>query len=307
MKNISNVLQMLKSIVLVWLITLLLFVAGDGLSNKLKGNLRKLRNEIRGKNKTKKKSFLTRGISFFMKRVTLTGAALSDFWARGREGAFFNRDDMDKAGFNNLAVVLMAVPTPENAIIGVIGKQPAKGSRGSWMKEYIDACAISTWVIIDPLVIAADRLLLLNFNNAVGAAKEPFWVKLMAALQSLLADFQYIANNDKPNAIVILESGNFKIKGMGGKKPQVFTLTNGAVSGEVNLIGEAGPVKKKHLHDWFISYDLGLTWTRFQPTINSETSFSGLTVGATIWFAHQIIDKDGVILGSYNKKSIVVK
>jgi hypothetical protein len=306
MKNISNVLQMLKSIVLVWLITLLLFVAGDGLSNKLKGNLRKFRNELRGKGKTKKESFLSKAISFFMKRVTLTGAALSDFWARGKEGAFFNREDMGKAGLNNFAFILMAIPTPENRIIGILGKIPALGLRGAWAKEYIDACAVSTLVTVPPATIVDIRLILTNFNAAIDAPKKALWETLLLALQSLLADFQGIANLDRPNSISILESGNFKIKGKGGNKAKTFNLFAGAESGTVRLEGQAGG-KKKTAHDWQMSLDNGVTWIRLLPTLSSETLVSGLEVGKLVWFAHQIIDKNGIVDGSYAKKSVIVQ
>jgi hypothetical protein len=306
MKTFKNLLLMIKCTFLVMLISLFLFVAKNDASNKLINFLQAYRNTLRGKNKTIKKSFFARGIRFFMNRVTLTRAAVSDYWARGKEGAFFNRDEMGSEGFNNFAVIMMATPTPENAIIGILGDIPVMGLRWQWAKDFIDPCAISTWVAIDPLVITADRLLLSAFNTAIGSNKKAKWVPLYAALQSLLADFQGIANTDKPNAIVILESGNFKIKGMGGKKPQVFNLFDGAASGTVRLVGEAGG-KKKTCHDWFISFDKGMTWTRLQPTINSETLATGLPVGETIWFAHQIINKNGVVADSYNKKSIVVK
>jgi hypothetical protein len=307
MKTFKNLLLMIKCTFLVLLITLFLFVAKDDPSSKLINYLRAYRNTLTGKNRTKRKSFLSKGIRFFSSRVKLTRVAVSDYWARGKEGAFFNRDEMGKAGFNNFAVILMATPTPENSIIGILGTPPVMGLRWQWAKDFIDACAVSTWVTIDPIVITADRVLLSAFNTAIGENKKAKWVPLYASLQALLSDFQGIANLDKPNAIVILQSGNFKIKGMGGKKPQTFQLMDGAVSGTVNLIGPAGPRKKKHLHDWFISYDLGNTWERIQPTINAETSFDGLPVGKVIWFAHQIIDANGVIAGSYDKKSIVVK
>src|ERR1035437_7165264 len=111
MKTFKNLLLMIKCTFLVMLISLFLFVAKNDASNKLINFLQAYRNTLRGKNKTIKKSFFARGIRFFMNRVTLTRAAVSDYWARGKEGAFFNRDEMGSEGFNNFAVIMMATPT----------------------------------------------------------------------------------------------------------------------------------------------------------------------------------------------------
>src|ERR1035437_1219807 len=305
MKNLKNVLQMLKSIVLVWLITLLLFVAGDGLSNKLNGYLRKFRNELRGKNKTKRKSFLSKVSNFFTKRVSLTREAVSDYWARGKKGAMFNRDEMGKEGFFNFGFIMMAAPTPENVIIGIIGKI-AVANRAIRAKEIIDACASSTLCTIPPADIVIYRGHYDTFVAAIDAPKKAAWKIVVKDQKILLAAFQLKANSDQPNAISILESGSFKIKNVGGGTKQTFQLFDGAASGTVSLIGQSGG-KKKHLHDWFISLDKGLTWTRLQPTINSETLATGLTVGMDVWFAHQLIDKNGIVPLSYAKKNIIVK
>jgi len=44
-----------------------------------------------------------------------------------------------------------------------------------------------------------------------------------------------------------------------------------------------------------------------ESTINLETLAIGLVVGSTVWFGHQIIDKNGIVALSYAMKSIVVK
>ena len=306
MKTFKNLLLMIKCTFLVYLITLFLFVAKDDASSKLINYLRAYRNSLTGKNRTKRINFFSKGIRFFIKRVKLTQVAVSDFWARGREGAFFNRDEMGGEGYSNFGFILMAVPTPENKIIGILGKIPAMSARGAWVKVYFDACATSALVTVNPLVIAADRLILTNFNAATDAPKKALWETLLLALQSLLADFQGIANLDRPNSISILESGNFKIKGKGGNKEKTFNLYAGAESGSVRLEGQV--IKKGRIaHDWQVSYDNGMTWIRLLPTINSETLVSGLKVGETVWFAHQLVDKNGVVDGSYSKKSIVIQ
>ena len=206
----------------------------------------------------------------------------------------------------NGVVILMAAPTPENVITGIIGKIK-KADRYDRALEIINACAISTYVTIAPADITLYRGHLTTFN-AVGtpAQKSARWAIVYDDLKILLSTFQLAATANQPNAIVILESGAFKIKNIGGNSKRQFNLFDGAESGTVRLEGQAGG-KKKHLHDWFISYDLGVTWTRLQPTISGETLAIGLTVGKTVWFGHQIIDKNGIVDGSYDKKSIVVK
>ena len=183
--------------------------------------------------------------------------------------------------------VMMAVPTPENVITGIIGKIKTV-NRGTRAKEIIDACALSTTPAILPATIVTYRAHLATFTAAVGAAKKAAWKIVYNDLKALLFAFQVAGNADQPNCITILEGGKFRIKGVGSKQKQVFGLTNGVDSGTVDLIGNTIN-KGARLHDWWISLDLGVTWTRMDPTLDSFCSMTDLTVGATVGFGHQLI------------------
>lgn len=291
---------------LIWLtVTILLFIGGNLMKPQTIDGLRNLLNQTRPKGWSKKKINFLWFKRLIIKHVYIPFNLNKVLDASKATGALFNMERMNKFQYRNFLYMLMAMPTPENVITGIIGTI-AVANRAIRTKEIIDACAVSTWVIILPADIITYRAHLATFETAIGAPKKAAWKIVIKDLKILLSAFQLAANADQPNAISILESGSFKIKQTGGNKVQTFQLTDGAASGTVNLIGQSGG-KKKTCHDWFISFDDGLTWTRLQPTINSETLAIGLMVGKTVWFAHQIIDKNGVVAGSYAKKSIVVK
>ena len=187
--------------------------------------------------------------------------------------------------------VLMSMPTPENIITGIIGKikavdQPIRS------KEIIDACALSTNPAILPATIIIYRAHLATFNALFGAPRKAAWKIVYKDLKALLYAFQLAANNDQPNAITILESGKFRIKGVSSKQRQVFSLANGVDSGTLELTGNM-PLKGICLHDWWISYDLGLTYVRLEPTLESTTEVTGLTKGKEIFIRHQFITRRG--------------
>jgi hypothetical protein len=292
---------------LLWLfVSVLLFIGRNFMKTRTVYALRNILNESRPKGWTKERISFLWFKKLIVKNVYIPFNLNRVLDASKATGALFSMARMNKFQYRNFVYMLMAMPTPENVITGIIGKI-AVANRAIRAKEIIDACAVSTWVTILPADIVIYRGHLATFVAAIDAPKKAAWKIVMKDLKILLSAFQLAANNDQPNAISILESGSFKIKQVGGKKSQVFDLTDGAASGTVNLIGEAGNPKKKHLHDWFISLDGGLTWTRLQPTINSETLAIDLPVGKDVWFAHQIIDKNGIVPLSYAKKNIIVK
>jgi hypothetical protein len=187
--------------------------------------------------------------------------------------------------------VMMSMPTPENVITGYIGKIAVK-DRGTRGKEIIDACAIAPNPSILPADIIIYRAHLLTFTNATTkSAKNAAWKIVYGDLKILLFAFQIAANADQPNSITILESGSFKIKGVGKKQRQVFGLTNGVEPGTIDLVGNL--IKGRCFHIWYISYDGGKTYVIFDTTFESVISKTGLTVGQTIYFQHQYITPQG--------------
>ena len=187
--------------------------------------------------------------------------------------------------------VMMSMPTPENVITGYIGKIKV-ADRGTRGKEIIDACAITTVPAIPSGDTVTYRAHLLIFNNATSkSAKNAAWKIVYDDLKILLFTFQMAANADQPNAITILESGSFKIKGVSKKQKQVFSLVNGVESGSIQLTGNT--IKGRCFHIWKISLDGGVTYVLFEYGFESVIVKDGLTKGQTIYFQHQYITPQG--------------
>ena len=267
------------------MVTLLLYVAGKFMKAQQVHALQHLVNQTRPKGWTKEKFSFSWFKNFLNKHAYIPFNLNKVLDASKATGALFNMERMNKFQYRNFVYMLL-MPTPENVIIGIIGKilTPNRAIRA---KEIIDACAVSTWVIILPADIIIYRGHLTTFENAIGAPKKAAWKIVVKDQKILLSAFQLAANNDQPNAISILESGSFKIKSVGKKQRQVFGLMNGVDPGTVDLIGNT--VKGRCLHDWWISYDIGITYTRMAPTLDSKTQKTGLTVGKVIYFQHQLI------------------
>jgi hypothetical protein len=276
---------------LIWLmVTILLFIAGNLMKPQTIGGLRNLLNQTRPKGWSKKKINFSRVKRLILKNVFIPFNLNKVLEASKATGALFSMERMNKFHYRNFVYMLL-IPTPENVITGIIGKISVP-NRAIRAKEIIDACAVSTWVIILPADILIYRGHLAAFEVAIGAAKKAAWKIVYNDLKILLATFQLAANADQPNAITILESGSFKIKGVGKKQKNVFGLKNGVDSGTIDLTGNKAP-KGTCLHDWWISFDLGKTYVRLDPTIESTTQVTGLTKGAEIYFQHQYITRRG--------------
>jgi hypothetical protein len=273
---------------LIWLlVTLLLFMGKNFMKKRTIDALRNILNVTRPKGWTKRKVSFSWIKNLIIRNVYIPFNLSKIFDESKATGALFSMERMNKFQYCNFVYMLMAMPTPENVITGIIGAilVPNRAIRA---KEIIDACAVSTFVTIPVATIVLYRGHLATFESAIDAPKKAAWKIVYNDLKALLATFQTAANNDQPNAISILESGSFRIKGISKRQRQVFGVSNGVASGTVDLIGNT--VKKgRCLHDWWISHDNGVTWTRMAPTLDSKTQAIGLTVGANVGFRHQLI------------------
>ena len=284
--NGANKKGVVKYFFLRLLVGLVLLLGGKLMNRLTKKGLRNILNDSRPISWTNEKISFSWFKNIFIKNVYVPLNINKIFDESKATGALFNMKRMNKFQYRNFIWMLMAMPTPENVITGIIGTilTPNRAIRA---KEIIDACAVSTWVIILPADIIIYRGHLTTFENAIGAPKKAAWKIVVKDQKILLSAFQLAANNDQPNAISILESGSFKIKQVGKKQRQVFGLMNGVDPGMVDLVGNT--TKGRCLHDWWISYDLGITYTRMAPTLDSKTQKTGLTVGKVIYFQHQLI------------------
>ena len=158
-------------------------------------------------------------------------------------------------------------------------------------KDVIAASKASTYGKVPPANFsAADEALAAFENAAAPAARTAALRPLRQALQGIMFYFQSAANADPANAIVIVESGGFKVKQFVPRQKGDFTLSNGVNSGTIDLEAEgAGP---HTCHDWMYSAD-GITFTRLPPTINAHTQMTGLTPGQWAYFTHEVVTHEG--------------
>jgi hypothetical protein len=163
--------------------------------------------------------------------------------------------------------------------------------QGQHANDIITASTASASVTVPPAIITASKTALTAFQNAeTYAARNAALRPLRQALQGIMSFFQVAANADPANAEVIIESGGFKVKHFVPRHKQDFELSNGLISGTINLDAEGAG--QHAFHDWMYSPD-GITFTRMVPTLNAHTHMDGLTVGQWAYFTHEVITKDG--------------
>jgi hypothetical protein len=76
------------------------------------------------------------------------------------------------------------------------------------------------------------------------------------------------------------------------RKPRVFGVEQGAVSGAVKLVtASAG---NRASYDWESSIDGGKTWAALPSTLQAKTSVTGLPAGTTAQFRYRAVTKTGV-------------
>ena len=108
-------------------------------------------------------------------------------------------------------------------------------------------------------------------------------------LRSLLSDVQAAADANRPSALAIIESAAMSAKKEGTRKKRENKVTDGAVSGSIDLEAEeSGP------HEWRWSTD-GVTWNYLPATYTAKTSASGFTPLLLYYFDNRPILRNGVI------------
>ncbi len=187
-------------------------------------------------------------------------------------------------------IILLALPLPIHRVIAVLEMPAGNADRGVRAKDISVAAAVSTYVAVPPATITALNLLIANYNGATPATRTNLYRLLLNGLNSLMRTFQTAADADSANAIAIIESGAFRVKNVAIRQKQEFEVSNGLMSGEVDLIAAGG--KSHTCHDWMYSAD-GTIFTRMAPTVNAETHKTGLTPGTYAYFTHELVTKDG--------------
>jgi hypothetical protein len=114
---------------------------------------------------------------------------------------------------------------------------------------------------------------------------------LVALLQQLRTYVQTIADADADNSAAIIQSAGLSVKKTATRKPRVFTVTEGSVSGTAKLVTRsAGP---RAAYDWGYTIDAGKTWVVLPSTVQAKTVVTGLPAGTTVLFRFRSVTKSG--------------
>jgi hypothetical protein len=100
-----------------------------------------------------------------------------------------------------------------------------------------------------------------------------------------------VADGDATNAPALIQGAAMSVKRTPVRQKQTFSVKSGAVTGSVKLVAQlAGP---RAAYDWESSADQGKTWQAASSTLQSKTTLTGLTPGATYWFRYRALTKTG--------------
>ncbi len=136
-------------------------------------------------------------------------------------------------------IILMSMPTPIHAVTAVLDMPNDYHGRADRAHEIITACTGNAYVTIAAGTITAALAKLTAYNDAATAAERAAaYPPLHNTLKSFMGLFQDFANDNIDNAIVIIESGGFKVKNMSIPQRHEFKAENGAISGDVDLVAE---------------------------------------------------------------------
>ncbi len=201
-------------------------------------------------------------------------------------------------------IVLMSMPTPIHAVTAVLDMPTDYNGRKDRAAEIIAKCTDNHYVTIAPDVIDAAEVKLATYVAATTAAeKNAAYPPVHNACKSLMSMFQNAANDDIANAIVIIESGSFKVKNIVINQKHEFAAANGLTSGDITITAEGGPVGS--VHNWNYSHD-GVTWIKMDGTHYAHTHKDGFTPGSTAYFTHNL-SIDDVPQGLSQVFEIIVK
>ena len=154
----------------------------------------------------------------------------------------------------------------------------------------IETAATSTYVSIDPSLIAEASEYSRIFGDSETASVVNAFTNLNNALQSIMFQFQNYANLQHDEAMLALASGGFGWKAITPRQKQKWGVKNTFNEGVLALKAEGGPLRSAHY--WLISLDT-MAFSRLCPTRAAETLVKGLAQGLDVCFIHQLITKDG--------------
>ena len=195
-------------------------------------------------------------------------------------------------GSNPRYVVMMAMPNPNAHVEATQYLPEDHGDCVGRMKFIRLKLTGNIYITTLPADLTALDVLIANYDGAHGAARAVALQLVKDALTLIMRKYQDFANLpiNKLNSIVIIESGGWHVRGIGGNHAVLFDCANGIASGEVMLCAPGGP--DRSLHVWWYSADQ-ITWTMLYPTIKAHTSQFGLIPGHYAWFRHEMAVSTG--------------
>ena len=114
---------------------------------------------------------------------------------------------------------------------------------------------------------------------------------LVALLQQLRGHIQATADASPETAGSVIQSAGIAVKKTPVRAKRVFAAKFGPVSGSVHLVTDAAA--RRASYEWQYSTDGGKTWVSAPTTLQTKTTITGLTPGASVVFRYRAVTKAG--------------
>ena len=187
--------------------------------------------------------------------------------------------------------ILATMATPIHTITAVLDMPDDHGSRIIRCQEIITAVTGNAYVTVPPATLTQTNTDFAAYQGATSPSeRNAMFRPIHNDLKGIMSLFQAAGNSNPEQAIVIIESGKFKVKKIALNQKHQFEAHNGLVSGMVHLTAEGGPARS--CHQWYYSAD-GITFTPMAPTVDANTDKDGLTPGQYAYFKHELITSSG--------------
>jgi hypothetical protein len=187
------------------------------------------------------------------------------------------------------SLVSLALPKAVPALITYAGQVVKACTGNPSFPTPSPALAAITQAIAD--LQAAEAAALSRQKGAVQARNDKR-AALVKLLELFKAYVQSVADTNNETAPSVIKGAGLAIRKTPVRKPHVFAIKQGAVSGSVKVTTVSAGQRSSY--DWEYSIDGGKTWLPLPSTVSAKTSLSGLAVGSTVMFRYRTVTKAGV-------------
>jgi hypothetical protein len=186
------------------------------------------------------------------------------------------------------SIVSLALPKTVPALISYAEQVVKAVTNNPSFPNPSPTLAVITQAIDD--LQAAEAAALSRFKGAVQARndKRSALVKLLETLKTYI---QNVADTNNETAPTVIKSAGLAVRKSPTRKPHVFTVQEGSISGSVKL--STASVGARSCYLWQYSADGGKTWIDVPATIQAKTTLTGLPAGNTVQFRYRAITKTG--------------